>query len=69
MFNIALFVRDQEYANVIENCFENFMHKYPKANIDIISYEKINTIYNNISLKEIDIKDNIPNENEYFSND
>ena len=61
-----MFVRDQSYAATLEDCFKSFLSRYPKANIDIISYEKINTIYNNISLKEIDI-DNIPNENEYFS--
>lgn len=67
MFKIALFVRDESYAATLEGCFKSFLSRYPKANIDIISYEKINTIYTNISLKEIDINDNIPNENEYFS--
>ena len=66
MFNIAIFVRDQEYANVIENCFENFMHKYPKASIDVISEKNIKTINNNIVLKDLILDQQMPTKSEYF---
>ncbi len=67
-FKVALFVRDQEYAETIEKCVLEFYDKFPGLEIDIISDKPIKTRFNNINLSEIKLSSPIDKHNVLLDN-